>query len=167
MEEVPSRFSSTQGMQSRAWGPAFWMCLYTVAANSPPTFKPQDKQRLLRFIQSMADNLPCRYCREAFPKNSLDAGIGDAANWTTRESFFGFVYRLHNAVRLATTGKPLEFSQLEARELLEECRAGCSSTAPPAASVDDNTTTNGPLERACTPAKGGQKIQCRLEFHKS
>ena len=140
------------------------MVLYTVAANSPPKFEPADKQKIMRHLMSIAEVLPCRYCRENFPQNALDAGLEDPMTWDGREGYFQFIYKLHNAVKVATTGAPLDFSAQEARAFLEECRAGCSSTPSSESSETEEGEGGAVAEKGCTQLKGKPKMHCQLMF---
>ena len=67
---------SQDGMLTRVWGPSLWLCFSFISFNYPVC--PTKEQRHYKtFIKSLQHVLPCRYCRENFPKNLEASGFGD------------------------------------------------------------------------------------------
>lgn len=82
-------------MQVDFWGPSLWNVLHTMSANAP--LGRTDDTAPLQFLYSLADMMPCKYCRESYAvfikylppeKYVLDG----------RQGFMYWVYVLHNLV---------------------------------------------------------------------
>lgn len=125
--------NSKNGLQSKAWGPAFWHCLYSVAANYAPESggkfpSKRDKLNAIGFVTYFAKSLPCKNCRKNFPKN-FHSVIRHKFNnnynkWlTNRNQFFKFVYCLHESVTLMICKSKLQFSYHDACNVFNKIRA--------------------------------------------
>ena len=136
-------------MVTTAWGPSLWHVLYMTAANSPVTMSGKDRHRFLHFLKSIQATLPCRICRDNFWRNALQAGF-DRHVFRDRESFFTFIYDMHNEVTKDTKKRPLPFSRDDARRTYEGFRA--------AACTDPNAT-------GCTVARPEVRVKPRLSLH--
>lgn len=130
--------NSKNGLQSKAWGPAFWHCLYSVAANYAPESggknpSKSDKLNAIGFVTYFGSSLPCGNCRKNFPKNVRSVVRhqfdGNSGEWlTNRNQFFKFVYCLHESVTLMICKHKLSFSYHDACDLFNKIRASdCNS----------------------------------------
>lgn len=118
-------YDSLNGFQTRGWGPALWHVLYMVAANYPPHPSGDDKNRLVNFIRSVWQNLPCGICRDNFTKNVRQGSPAEITPeiFESRNTMFQWVWNLHSAVNKALDKGPLPFTVEEAREFVETFRA--------------------------------------------
>lgn len=129
---------SFNGLQSKSWGPAFWMTLYSVAANYAsgsagltPTIK--DRYNAMKFLEYFGKSLPCAKCRKSFKKNRMRANSYFDHDYnkvfSTRDNFFRFVYILHDSVTLMVCHKSLPFTLGDAEHTFNNIRAGeCNDT---------------------------------------
>ena len=128
---------SKNGLQSKAWGPAFWHCLYSVAANYAPNSggvnpSKQDKLNAIGFLNYFGASLPCGNCRKNFPKNLRIARQKFKSFeqiFSSRNQFFKFIYYLHESVTQMICNKKLSFSYNDACNLFNNIRASdCTSS---------------------------------------
>ena len=141
--------SSSNGMVTTAWGPSLWHVLYMTAANSPARMTGKDRRRMLTFLKSIQETLPCRICRDNFWPNALQAGFHRRI-FDNRESFFTFIYDMHNEVTKHTKKRPLAFSRDDARRTYEGFRAA---------------TCKDPAATGCTIARREVRVKPRLSLH--
>ena len=68
MDTLKLKADTSNGIQTRAWGPPAWFFLHSIAQNYP--VKPDDlkKEQYLAFFISLGNVLPCRFCRESYYK---------------------------------------------------------------------------------------------------
>lgn len=90
-------YKSSDGMQTSIWGPLVWNTLHVISFNYPTCPTQQQKKDYAQFILRIGKVLPCRYCRDNFPKNIIEAGLSNHS-FDNRDSFSRFVYNLHNVV---------------------------------------------------------------------
>ena len=114
------------GLMPSAWGPAFWHVLYTWSANYSLEPTPEQMRDAALFLHSISRALPCRKCRENFPRNAREAGLG-RQTFKNRHNLFAFVYQLHTSVSRAL-GKQMTFTLAEAQEMIESFRAKCNAS---------------------------------------
>lgn len=157
-------YDSREGLQTRAWGPAFWHVLYCVAANYNPTPSDEDKSRIIEFIRSFWKALPCGACRENFKRNvspSSPAALTERV-FDDRESLFDWVYTLHKTVNSALGKGELPFTRKEARDFIEVFRARCN---PPNRRNSFTSLTSPEPEKGCNdPLHTPYRLQCTLHF---
>jgi len=120
-----SAYESRDGFSPRIWGPPLWLVLHIISFNYPVRPTAQDKEHYRQFIESLQFVLPCRACRENYPKNLEAVGWGPSC-LVSRHAFSRFVYRLHNEVSRATGVGCLPVSYYDLREIHECFRAKCS-----------------------------------------
>lgn len=123
--EAPYR--SSDGMQSAIFGPAFWMTIHITSFNYPVHPTETDKTNYATWLWSIGNVLPCRYCRENFPKNMQSANFTMEESMKDRDSFSRFCYNLHDCVNKMLNKTSPPFS--EVREHYENFRARCMSEA--------------------------------------
>lgn len=102
MSQDPGPLYSTEGMQPAVWGPPLWFFLHTISLNYPPRPTPQQQEDYFVFFKSLANVLPCRYCRESYAQwtQNLDFNV-----FRSRSSLAKWLYDLHNIVN-KKLGKP-------------------------------------------------------------
>ena len=64
-----SELNSGDGMLTTVWGPSLWHSIHTISFNYPVKPTKKEQEHYYKFIMSLEHVLPCRYCRENFPKN--------------------------------------------------------------------------------------------------
>ena len=116
-------YDSSDGMQTSIWGPLFWTVLHLTSFNYPVHPTTQQKEDYCVWLLSMGKVLPCRYCRENFPRNLRAAGFGPTV-FRDRESFSRFVYELHNCVN-RMLNKRVSLSYETIRDRYEGFRSRC------------------------------------------
>lgn len=97
---------STQGFQTKVWGPVAWLFLHCVSLN----YSPERKADYKRFFKSLAGVLPCGSCRRNYHSTitrhkslRLTEHVFDS-----RESLSFWLFLLHNYVRKCQTkGTPM------------------------------------------------------------
>lgn len=120
-------YNSRDGFSTKIWGPTTWHLLRVISFNYPPQPTEADKAHYAEFIDSLAWVLPCRACRDNYPKNLAVAGYGPDV-FRDRDSFSRFIYRLEQAVYHMTSSQDLPFSFEENRDTYECFRAKCGKT---------------------------------------
>ena len=117
-------FDAGDGFLTSVWGPALWHSLHTISFNYPTKPSNTDKNHYRRFMLSLVNILPCKYCRENLKKNykvfPLTMGC-----MKDRNSFSRYVYRLHERIN-KNLGKDSGLSYCDIRERYEHFRARCS-----------------------------------------
>jgi hypothetical protein len=121
-------YNSRDGFSTKIWGPATWHLLRVISFNYPPEPTQSDKVNYANFIKSLAWVLPCRACRDNYPKNLVAAGFGPDV-FSDRDSFSRFIYRLEQTVYRMTSGQShLPCSFEDNRDTYECFRAKCGQT---------------------------------------
>ena len=64
-------FESGDGMLTTVWGPSIWHFLHTMSFNYPVKPTREQKRQYKDFMMSLGKVLPCRHCRENYPKNYI------------------------------------------------------------------------------------------------
>ena len=124
---TPKDYQSQDGMLTRVWGPSLWHVLHCISFNYPVCPTKKEQRHYKTFIKSLQHVLPCRYCRENFPKNLEASGFGDSV-FKNRDSFSHWVYRLHNKINCMLHKKKFKtFKQV--RDTYENFRSRCSGTS--------------------------------------
>ena len=150
-----SHYDSDQGMLTNVWGPALWHVLHTISFNYPK--KPTEKQKrdYKRFLISLENVLPCRYCRENFKKNCKTAKLCDKV-FKSRNSFSRFIYRLHCSVNKALDKEKCD-SYKKVRDKYEHFRARCSRKQP------KKSSRKRRKEKGCVDPLKGRKLKCVID----
>ena len=83
-------------METIFWGPSGWQFLHTLTFLYPeqPTF--DDKYRIVEFIKTTAQILPCKYCRASFTKYYQSLPINKFLE--SRDTLVDWMHRIHNKV---------------------------------------------------------------------
>lgn len=155
--ELIQNYKSRDGMQSAIFGPAFWMTIHITSFNYPVEPTEEDKKNYSNWLMSIGKILPCRYCRENFPKNIEAAGYNYDTCMKSRDSFSKFCYELHDVVNkmLKKTSPPFE----EIRSKYELFRAKCLSKE------ETNKLNREKKELGCIrPIHSGAKGKCVISI---
>ena len=118
------KYNSSDGMQSAIFGPAFWLTIHITSFNYPVNPSKQNKKDYYNWLMTIGNILPCKFCRDNFPKN-LKAAKFSWKVMDSRDTFSRFCYDLHDAVNcmLNKSSPPFE----EIRDRYESFRARCLS----------------------------------------
>lgn len=84
-------------MDSRIWGPSFWMVLHTIAINYPESPPTEVRQQHAVFFRSLVHILPCNLCRVNY-KNHLDQHGGLEKALESKTKLFSWLVAIHNDV---------------------------------------------------------------------
>ena len=149
-------FNSPDGMMTSIWGPPLWHFLHTMSFNYPCSPTKKDKQYYKQFIESLANILPCKYCRENLPKNFKQSKYSSKV-YTNRNSFSRWMFTLHETVN-KMLGKKSGLTYNSVKKRYEQFRSRC---------IDDltsNTITLTQYENGCVTPFYGKKTKCVLEI---
>jgi hypothetical protein len=86
-------------MDPRVWGPHGWFFIETVILSIPEN--TTDTGPYIRFLQSLADVLPCPGCQGEYREYLTTHPIP-----TSREDLIAWIFTFHNAVRERTGKAP-------------------------------------------------------------
>lgn len=100
--------------------------LHCISFNYPICPTTQDKKNYKKFILSLPNILPCKYCRDNLPKNLKSSGFNDKV-FKNRTTFSRWVYRLHNTVNVMLHKKKYKTFE-EVRDTYENFRSRCTGT---------------------------------------
>lgn len=146
-------FNSSDGMLTVIWGPLMWTFLHTMSFNYPVNPTIQQKIHYYKFLKYLGKILPCKYCRDNYPKNlqSLNFSFSDNI-FGNRENFSRFIYNLHNQINLMLN-KPIYKTFEQVREQYELFRSRC---------INQNHNSN--IEKGCTVPFYGQKCKTQINI---
>lgn len=82
------------GLSPNIWGSQTWHTIHSVALAYPENPTDEDKSLALRFINAIADSLPCPSCARNF-KEKIAKTPPDV---TSRTAFFNWTVDVHNMV---------------------------------------------------------------------
>ena len=149
-------YNSNDGMMTAIWGPSLWHTLHTISFNYPVKPTKEDKDNYIKFINSLENVLPCRYCRDNL-KTNLKATRFNRSVMKNRETFSKWVYDLHNHVN-KMLNKKKESTFDEIRDRYENFRSRC---------VEPKTKLNrikNKKENGCITPLYGVKSKCVLNI---
>lgn len=81
-----------KGLLPSCWGSSYWFVLHSMAY----VYDPKDKNKYFNFFMNLGDILPCEECKIHYQQNVNKYELDQALN--SNESFFRWVYDLHNIV---------------------------------------------------------------------
>lgn len=151
-------FISSEGMLTNIWGPNAWHLLHTISFNYPvnPTYK--DKMNYRKFVLSLKDTLPCKYCRINL-KNNLKKKPLTIKELENRDTFSRYIYELHEIIN-NMLNKSHKLSYNEVRERYENFRARCTQ--------ENNKIFNfnkiDKKESGCIEPLYGKKSKCIIKI---
>ena len=155
-------YENNNGMLTSVWGPSLWHSIHTISFNYPvkPTKKEQDQY--YKFIMSLEHVLPCRYCRENFPKNMKELNKKKRTTLKKalakgRSGFSKYMYDFHNQVNIML-GKPCTLSYKDVKDRYENFRARCTLKKTKAEMEEQKRRIR--KEKGCTESLYGLKSKC-------
>lgn len=117
-------FESGDGMLTTVWGPSIWHYLHTMSFNYPVKPTREQKKQYKEFIMSLGKILPCKHCRNNFPKNLKSIPITNNV-LKNRHNFSKWMYDFHEQVNKMLKKKSgLSFKKV--RNRYENFRARCT-----------------------------------------
>ena len=149
-------YASNDGMLTSVLGPPLWHALHTISFNYPARPDRATRRKYYRFMKSLGDVLPCRYCRDNYTNNvqALDFGPHHFKN---RDTFSRYVYNLHEHVN-TMLGKTSYLSYEKVRRRYENFRSRCLANPAESACAD------APVEKGCTEPLHGTKSKCIMRI---
>lgn len=87
------------GLITKIWGGPSWIFNHSVTFGYPLNPTEEQKKKYKNYFVSLADVLPCRYCRESYQKfiTSGDTALTDEV-MQNRETLTKWLWTVHNAV---------------------------------------------------------------------
>ena len=91
--------NANNGLMTKIWGPGAWMMLESCAFGYPIRPTQKDKDNFKIFYSSIANVLPCKYCRDSFVGflEDEDTRLTDSV-LESRSSLTKWIFRIHNKV---------------------------------------------------------------------
>ena len=151
-------YKSGDGMLTSVWGPSLWHSLHTISFNYPNEPTKIQKRSYMRFIKSLVNVLPCRYCRENLKKNFkvLPLTMSEMKN---RETFSRYIYNLHELINTMLQKKS-NLSYEDVRERYEHFRSRCNNKTKKLKTKKLKTKK----EKGCTKSEYGNKTKCVIRI---
>ena len=90
------------GIMTKIWGPPGWLFLHCVTQGYPNVIDTTNEAHVIRreqtkiFFESLAEVLPCKYCRQSYKKYLEEIPIDD--HLSTRVELCKWLYDIHNKV---------------------------------------------------------------------
>jgi len=146
---------SSNGFQTKCWGPPMWFVLHMISLN----YKPESKKGYMKFFESLQHVLPCRACRinyaktiKTHPTLKLKKEI-----FESRENLSFWLFKLHNYVTLCNKGEKSKYKNTKKDfqkvvTFYSKFRATCI------------LPTKNKHGNCNNPVKGGVKIRTKLKF---
>jgi len=84
------------------WGPELWKSIHSIAYGFPDNPTDEEKAEAKKFISSLPDMLPCKFCQKHFKEklNKLPPNVD------SKIEFFNWTIDIHNLVN-KQLGKPI------------------------------------------------------------
>lgn len=153
-----NKYSSNNGFVTSVWGPGLWHFLHTISFNYPIHPTKEQKAHYKQYVLSLQHVLPCKHCRDNFPKN-LKAVPLTAYSLKNRNTFSRWMYRFHAHVN-TMLGKDTLYTYEQIRDTYEGFRAGCTNDA----SSKKGAKTNQKEKGCITPAKKKTSQKCVIRI---
>jgi len=154
-------FYSGDGFMTSIWGPPQWHMLHTISFNYPtePTLKERINYR--KYILSLQDVLPCKFCRKNLHTNlkQLPLTMADMKN---RDTFSRYIYELHELVN-KMLHKKSALTYCDVRERYEHFRSRCTTETPTIFKFS-KLKRSKKREQGCTEPLYGKKARCILNI---
>jgi len=150
-------FNSGDGMLTSVWGPGLWHYLHTMSFNYPVKPSNKDKSEYMKFVKSLVNVLPCKYCRINLKNNFKDLPL-TINQMKNRDTFSRYIYNLHEHVNTMLNKKSnLSFNDI--RERYEHFRARCTNN-----DKDKEIDTKIKIESGCITPLYGKKSKCIIKI---
>lgn len=159
-----SDYASNDGMLTSVWGPPLWHALHTISFNYPARPDRATRRKYYRFMRSLGDVLPCRYCRENYTGNVQALNFGPH-HFKNRDTFSRYVYNLHEHVN-TMLGKTSHLTYEKVRRRYENFRSRCLAdpTQAACAAGAPAPAPDAPVEKGCTEPLHGTKSKCIMRI---
>lgn len=160
-----SDYENDNGMLTTVWGPSLWHSIHTITFNYPVRPTKQEQADYYKFIMSLEKVLPCKYCRENFPKNMRAVNKRKRTTLKRalargRAGFSRYMYDFHNEVNVML-GKPITLTYKQVKERYENFRARCTLKKSEAEMQQcKRNIKQMKRERGCTESLYGLKSRC-------
>jgi len=161
-------FESGDGMLTTVWGPSIWHFLHTMSFNYPVKPTREQKKQYKEFIMNLGKILPCKHCRNNFPKNLKVVPITNNV-LKNRHNFSKWMYNMHEQVNKMLKKKSgLSFKQV--RNRYENFRARCTQDSDIKRVVlryktkSHKKTRKKKKEKGCTEPLFGKKSKCIIKI---
>jgi len=164
-------FESGDGMLTTVWGPSIWHFLHTMSFNYPVKPTREQKKHYKNFIMSLGKILPCRHCRDNFPKNLKSVPITNNV-LKNRHNFSKWMYDFHEQVNKMLKKKSgLSFNKV--RNRYENFRSRCTDDIEKKEKrvvLRYKTKTRKKIrethkkEKGCTEPLFGKKSKCIIKI---
>lgn len=150
-------YISGDGMLTSVWGPSLWHSLHTISFNYPNKPTEKEKRDYRKFILSLENVLPCKYCRINLKKNFKAIPL-KMCHMKNRYTFSYYLYRLHEHIN-KMLGKKSGLTYCKVRERYEHFRARCTTQKPKIFNFRKTKKENG-----CTEPLYGKKAKCVIKI---
>lgn len=148
-------FNSNDGMLTYIWGPTLWHTLHTISFNYPVNPTKEQKKHYYKFLKSLENVLPCKYCRDNYKKNLEELPI-TSNTLKNRYNFSHWVYDLHELVN-KNLNKVSGLSYEDVRNRYEIFRSRCINDIKKSENKNSNET-------GCVKSLYGLKSKCILNI---
>jgi FAD-linked sulfhydryl oxidase len=85
------------GISPLLWGEHQWKLLHMIASTYPENPTEIDNKNYFNFMVALGNVLPCEFCRYHY-KNMLSSMNLNMSVFNSQETFFRFVFDMHNQV---------------------------------------------------------------------
>tara|TARA_B110000008_G_C16965740_1_gene561940 strand:+ start:879 stop:1514 length:636 start_codon:yes stop_codon:yes gene_type:complete len=164
-------FESGDGMLTTVWGPSIWHFLHTMSFNYPVKPTREQKKQYKDFIMSLGKILPCKHCRNNYPKNLKSRPITNNV-LKNRHNFSKWMYDFHEQVNKMLKKKSgLSFNKV--RNRYENFRSRCTDDSEKKEKrvvLRYKTKTRKKIretlkkEKGCTEPLFGKKSKCIIKI---
>ena len=161
-------YNSGEGMLTSVWGPSMWHYLHTMSFNYPVKPTRQQKKDYKKFVLSLRNVLPCKWCRINLRKN-LKVHPLRQCDLKNRYKFSKWMYGLHEHVNKMLQKKS-GLSYCDVRERYENFRSRCTKeeVKNKIVKIKLNKTRKirkkGKGEDGCTEPFHGKKSKCVIKI---
>lgn len=144
-------YNSNEGMLTSVWGPGMWHFLHIISFNYPTNPSKSDKMNYKKFIISLKNILPCKYCRINLKENLKKLPLTNDV-MLNRDTFSKYIYDLHEHIN-TMLGKTSNLSYETIRERYEHFRSRCNTKKMVVKK-----------EKGCTESLYGEKSKCVIKI---
>jgi hypothetical protein len=162
-----NEFNSGDGMLTTVWGPSLWHTLHTISFNYPVNPTVEDKKNYQKFICSLRNVLPCKYCRMNL-KNNFKSLPPTMEVMKNRATFSKYIYDLHELVNKMLK-KRSNLSYCDVKTRYEHFRSRCTGKKSDKVwklkQIRKTLKNSSKKEKGCTtPLYSGEKSKCIIKI---
>jgi hypothetical protein len=148
-------YNSGDGMLTSIWGPAMWLFLHTMSFNYPVNPTDEQKKYYYKFLKTLQNILPCKYCRDNYKENLKTHKLNYEV-MKNRDSLSRWVYELHELVN-KRLNKISGLTYEDVRDRFEHFRSRCLTDPVTKKSIENK-------EKGCTEPLYGVKPKCIINI---